>query len=104
MTVFYIFAVLAFLSVCLLLFLSSLLFNRMNDCLETAQAARRFYEKTLENAKNLEKEVLEYRQITEDTQSRQNDLELAFKDLKETALALQSAHQARKAVLDLMRE
>ena len=66
--------------------------------------------KSFELIKDLEKEVSQYRYITENSQEDQNnlkekfkELERSFKTLKETATELQSAHKTKKAVLDLMK-
>ena len=103
MTVFYIFASLAFLSIVFLLFLSWVLFQRMGDCLEVAERVKIFHERALNSIQDLAKKVSEYRDISKTTKFRQEELESAFDALKETATELQSAHKTRRTVLDLMK-
>ena len=103
MTVFYIFASLAFLSIILLLILSWVLFHRIDICLDVAERAKVFHERALNSIQDLAKKVSEYKDISEITKFRQEELERAFDDLKETAIELQAAHQTKRAVLDLMK-
>ena len=103
MMVFYIFALLTFLSIVFLLFLSWVVFQKMDASLEVAKEVRVFHEKALSKIQELFKEVSKYKDISETTQFSQEELEKEFDDLKETATKLQSAHKTRRAVLDLMK-
>ena len=103
MTVFYIFAALAFLSILILLALSLILFQRIDICLEVADRTKVFHERALNSIQDLAKQVSEYRDISKTIKFSQEELEKNFDDLKETATELQAAHRNKKAILDLMR-
>ena len=110
MSIFDTLVIISFLFIVFLFFLSNFLYQRLNICLEGIKDLRSFNEKSFELIKDLEKEVSQYRYITESTQENQNNLKEKFKELqrsflalKETATELQSAHKTKKAVLDLMK-
>ena len=103
MTVFYIFVSLTFLSIVLLLILSLVLFHKIDVCLDVAETAKSFHYRALNSIQDLAKKVSEYKEISDTTKFRQEELEKTFDDLKETATELQAAHKTKRAVLDLMR-
>ena len=71
--------------------------------MSVAEEIKQFYDETSQNTKNLEQKVLQFKQIAESTKYNQEELEKTFKGLQETALTLQSAYEAKKTVLNLMR-
>ena len=110
MSIFDTLVIISFLFIIFLFFLSNFLYQRLNICLEGIKDIRSFTEKSFEIIQDLEKEVSQYRYITENTKENQNnlkekfkELQRSFKALKETATELQSAHKTKKAVLDLMK-
>ena len=110
MNIFDTLAIISFLSVVFLIFFFDFLYKKLKVCFERIEDLERFNEKTFEIIQDLTEKNSEYRVITENIQDNQNNLDESFKELKasfrtlkETATAVQSAHQTKKAVLDLMK-
>jgi len=110
MSIFYILIIFSFLLIVFLFVFSHFLYQRLNLLLEQFREINIFHEETLKRIQNLTAEVSQYRQITESIQDSQRNLnesfkrlEQSFQALKVTATELQSAHQTKKAVLDLMK-
>ena len=110
MSVFDTVAIISFLFVVFFIFFFDFLYKKLKVCFERIKDLERFNEKTFEIIQDLANEVSQYRKTTENIQDNQNNLDESFKELKasfrtlkETATELQSAHQTKKAVLDLMK-
>ena len=110
MSFFDILVIISFSSVVFLFFFFNFLYKKLIVCFEKIKEIKQFNEETFEVIQNLKEKVSEYRIITENIQENQRNLNKSFEKLdgsfqvlKETATALQSAHQTKKAVLDLMK-
>ena len=109
MSIFDILITISFLSVVFLFFFLNLLYKKLIVSLEEIKEIKQSNEKAFETIQELEEKIFEYRIITENIQENQNNLdksfeklESSFQVLKETATALQSAHQTKKAMLDII--
>ena len=71
--------------------------------MSVAEEIKQFYYDTVQNTKDLEQKVSQFKQIAESTKYSQEELEKTFKGLQETASTLQSAYEAKKTVLNLMK-
>ena len=79
-------------------------------CFEEIKEIKQFHEEIFEVIQNLKEKIYGYRIIIENIQENQKNLDesckelkTSFQTLKETATAVQSAHQTKKAMLDLMK-
>ena len=98
-------------SLSIFLFISfNFLYKKLMVCFEEIKQIKQFNEETFETIQDLNLKNTEHRIITEDIQTNQRNLnesfgqlETSFQTLKETATELQSAHQTKKAMLDLMK-
>ena len=110
MNIFYTLVIISFSSVVFLFFFFNFLYKKLIVCFEEIKEIKQFNEENFEVIQNLKEKVSEYRIITENIQENQRNLDENFKNLqisfqvlKETATELQSAHQTKKAMLDLMK-
>ena len=110
MNIFEALIIISFLLVVSLIFFFDFLYKKLKVCFERIKDIEKINEETFEAIRSLEIENTEHRIITENIQTNQNNLDesfgelkTSFQALKETATELQSAHQAKKAMLDLMK-
>ena len=110
MGIFDILITISFLSVVFLFFFLNLLYKKLIVSLEEIKELKQSSEEIFETIQEFEEKISEYRIITENIRENQDDLnkifeklEGSFQVLKETATALQSAHQTKKAMLDLIK-
>ena len=102
--------IISFSFVVFLFFFLNFLYKKLMVCFEEIKGIKRFNEETFETIQDLKLKDTEYRIITENIQDNQRNLDesfgqlkASFQNLKETATELQSAHQTKKAMLDLMK-
>ena len=110
MGIFDILITVSFLSVVFLFFFLNLLYKKLIVSLEETKEIKQSHKEAFETIQELEEKISEYRIITENIQENQSTLDKSFEKLegsfqvlKETATALQSAHQTKKAMLDLIK-
>ena len=102
--------IISFSSTVFFFFLFNFLYKRLIVSLEEIKELKQSHEEAFETIQELKKKVYEYQIITESIRENQDDLnksfeklEGSFQILKETATAIQSAHQTKKAMLDLIK-
>ena len=95
--------IISFASIVFLFFLFNFLYKELTSCLEKIKEITLFNEETSKAIQDIKEKVSEYSIITENIQENQENLNKSFQTLKETAIELQSAHQSKKAVLDLLK-
>lgn len=102
--------IISFSSTVFFFFLFNFLYKKLIVSLEEIKELKQSHEESFETIQELKKKVYEYQIIIESIRENQDDLNKSFKKLegsfqilKETATAIQSAHQTKKAMLDLIK-
>ena len=110
MGIFDILIIISFSSVVFSFVFFNFLYKKLMACFEDIKEIRQFNEENFEAIQDLKEKISEYRIITENIQINQRNLDesfgqlkTSFQNLKETATAIQSAHQTKKAMLDLIK-
>ena len=110
MSVFDTLIIISFSSVVFLFLLFNFLYKKLIVSLEEIKEIKQFHEEAFEVIQNLKEKIYGYRIIIENIQENQKNLDESFKELKtsfqtlkETAIAVQSVHQTKKVMLDLMK-
>ena len=110
MSIFDTLIIISFLFVVSLIFFFDFLYKKLKVCFERIKDIEKINEETFEAIQDFKLKDTEYRIITENIQDNQRNLDesfeqlkASFQNLKETATELQSAHQTKKAMLDLMK-